>query len=271
MASPTVDPTSPDRTASPSRRSDSGPAAVTDRLEEHRAALTRYCQWKLGSPDAEDAVQETFLRALHAVHQFEGRGPLQAWLYRIATNVCIDVLERRRRGARPMDFGPANESISGTPGALAEITWIDRPYGRTDPSGDPAEVSESREVVARALAAALRYLPPRQRGVVILREVLQWRAREVAELLGTSVASVNSALQRARATLESRALSADAPIWIEEQEREVFRRYVRAFERNDIAALAQLICDEARGPRAVRAVVDEQERRSDFRSLEEAA
>ena len=233
-------------------------------------ALTRYCDWKLGSPDAEDAVQETFIRALHAVDQFEGRGTLQAWLYRIATNVCIDMLERRKRSARPMDFGPTNESITGV-GALAEITWIERPYGRVAPSGDPADVSESREAVERALVAMLRYLPPRQRGVVILREVLHWKAREVAELLGTSIASVNSALQRARATLESRALTADAPIWIDEGEKAVVRRYVRAFERYDVAALAQLVYDDARGLRPVGARIDEPKRRRDFGSLEEAA
>jgi RNA polymerase sigma-70 factor, ECF subfamily len=257
--------------ASPSGPSDPGPMAVTDQLEEHRVALTRYCHWKLGSPDAEDAVQETFVRALHAVRQFEGRGPLQAWLYRIATNVCIDMLERRKRSARPMDFGPPNESITGASGTLAEITWSERPYGRVDASGDPADVSESREAVERALAAALRYLPPRQRGVVILREVLHWNAREVAELLGTSVVSVNSALQRARATLESRALTADAPIWIDEGEREVFRGYVRAFERCDVAALAQLVYDDARDLRPVGARIDGPKRRRDLRSLEEAA
>jgi RNA polymerase sigma-70 factor (ECF subfamily) len=258
MAWPSADPTSRDL------------ATVTDRLEEHRVVLTRYCLSKLGSLDAEDAVQETFLRALRAVHQFEGRGSLRAWLYRIATNVCIDVLERRKRGARPIDFGPATESIGGAYGA-AEVAWIERPRGSMDPSGDPADVSESREEVERALAAVLHYLPPRQRGAVILREVLHWRAQEVAELLGTSAASVNSALQRARATLESRALTADAPTSIDEGEKEVIRRYVDAFERYDVAALAQLVYDDARGIRAVGARTDEPRRRLDLRSLEEAA
>ncbi len=245
--------------------------AVTDQLEEHRVALTRYCHWKLGSADAEDAVQETFVRALHAFHRFEGRGTFQTWLYRIATNVCIDMLERRKRGARPTDFAPTDEPITGASGALAEVTWIERPYGRVDPSGDPADISESREAVERALAAALRYLPPRQRGVLILREVLQWKAREVAELLGTSEASVNSALQRARATLESRALTADAPIWIDEEEREVLRRYIRAFERYDVAALARLVHDDARGLGSAEARRDEPKRPRDFGSLEDAA
>ena len=233
-------------------------------------ALTRYCQRKLGSPDAEDAVQETFVRALHAVHQFEGRGTLHGWLYRIAANVCTDMLERRKRSASPMDFGPTNDAITGASGALGEITWIERQSGRMDPAGDPADVSESREAVERALAATLRYLPSRQRGVVILHEVLHWKAREVAELLGTSVASVNSALQRARATLESKALTADAPIWIDEREKEVFRRYVRAFERYDVTALVQLVHDDARGLRPVGARMEEPKRR-DLGSLEEAA
>ena len=160
MAWPSADPTSRDLTASRSRPSGPAPMAVTDQLEEHRVALTRYCHWKLGSADAEDAVQETFVRALHAFHRFEGRGTLQTWLYRIATNVCIDMLERRKRGARPTDFAPTDGPITGASGALAEVTWIERPYGRVDPSGDPADISESREAVERALAAALRYLPP---------------------------------------------------------------------------------------------------------------
>jgi RNA polymerase sigma-70 factor, ECF subfamily len=256
----------------PVRPSDSGPIAVTDQLEEYRVGLTRYCQSTLRSHEAEDAVQETFVRALHAIHQFEGRGSLQAWLYRIATNVCIDVLERRERAARPMDFGPSNGSISGAPdGALAEVSWIERPHGRVDTSGDPADISESHEKVERALAAALRYLPPRQRGVLILQDVLQWRAREIAELLGTSVASINSALQRARATLGSRMLTADAPIWVNEEEREIFRRYVRAFERYDVAALAQLVYEDARRPRAVGARTEEPKRRRGFGGLRQAA
>src|SRR5262245_41299208 len=174
MARLSADSTGRDLTGLRLRPSESDRIAVTDRLEEHRTALTRYCQSRLGSPDAEDAVQETFVRAILAVQQFEGRGTLQAWLYRIATNVCIDVLERRKRRALPMDFGSTSEVISGGPGALPGIRWIDRPYFLVDPSADPADVSESHETVERALAAALRYLPPRQRSVVILREVLQW-------------------------------------------------------------------------------------------------
>jgi RNA polymerase sigma-70 factor (ECF subfamily) len=236
---------------------------VTDELEEHRAALMAYCQRRLGSLDAEDAVQETFVRALRGFHRFEGRGTLQAWLYRIARNVCVDMLERRKRAAHPMDLGPAHESITGASSALAEVTWIERPAGRVDRSSDPAEISESREAFGRALAAALRYLPPRQRGVLILREVLRWKAFEVAELLETSVASVNSTLQRARATLETKALTADASIRIDEAESELLSRYTRAFERYDVAAVAQLVHDEARGLRPV-------VRRHDLESLDAA-
>src|SRR5262245_55114043 len=186
MAWPSAYRTSRELTAWQSTPSDSGEPAVIERFEEHRSALTRYCRSKLGWHDAEDAVQETYVRALRAVHRFEGRGTLEAWLFRIATNVCIDALERRTRRAHPNYLGPGAAVISGAPGAQAEITWLGRPYGRVAPSGDPADVSESREAVERALAAALRYLPPSQRGVVILREVLNWKAWEVAELLGTS-------------------------------------------------------------------------------------
>ena len=248
-------------------------SAVAEQLEDHRVALTAYCRRWLGPLDAEDAVQETLARALHAFDQFEGRGTLQAWLYRIAKHVCIDMLEGRQRRALPVDLGPAREATTGASRALAEVTWIERRdgRGRADPSDDPAEISESREAVERALAAALRYLPPRQRGVLLLREVLHWKAQEVAALLGTSVASVNSALQRARATLETRGLTADAPIRIDEAEKDVFNRYVRAFERYDVAGLARLVHDEARSERPVATGKEERVRRHDFERLEDAA
>jgi RNA polymerase sigma-70 factor (ECF subfamily) len=229
-------------------RSDRTVIAASHQLEEHRSELTAFCRRMLGSLDAEDAVQETFLRALRGLDRFERRGTLRAWLYRIATNVCYDVLESRKRRAQPMDLGPAAESTADTLSALAAGAWIEpRPGDRAGPTGDPAELTESRETVSHALAAALRYLPPRQRGVLILREVLRWKASEVAELLGTSVASVNSALQRARATLEARALSAHAPISVDERESELLRRYVRALERYDVAALTELVYEDAIG------------------------
>jgi RNA polymerase sigma-70 factor (ECF subfamily) len=248
-------------------------STVTDQLEEHRVALTAYCRRRLGPLDAEDAVQETLVRALHALDQFEGRGALQAWLYRIAKHVCIDMLEGRRRRALPTDLGPTREAIGGAWGALAEFTWIKHPdgHGRVDASSDPAEISESHEAVERALAAALHCLPPKQRGVVLLREVLHWQAQEVADLLGTSVASVNSALQRARATLETRALTADTPIRIGEAERDVFDRYVRAFEAYDVAGLTRLVHDDVRSDTPLATRMEESSSRRDFEGLEDAA
>ena len=211
-------------------------------LEQHRRELTAYCYRMLGSPfEAEDAVQDTLLRAWKSIDRFEGRAALRSWLYRIATNVCLDLLNGRERRARPMDLGPAREPIEANLNTLPEVTWIE-PL----PSGDPAEVVESRETIRLAFVAALQHLPPRQRAVVILCEVLRWKAAEVAELLETSVASVNSALQRARATLEASDLdsSAAAPA-LDRPDRELLARYVEAFERYDMEALTSLIHEDA--------------------------
>ena len=211
-------------------------------LEQHRRELTAYCYRMLGSPfEAEDAVQDTLLRAWKSIDRFEGRAALRSWLYRIATNVCLDLLNGRERRARPMDLGPAREPIEANLNTLPEVTWIE-PL----PSGDPAEVAESRETIRLAFVAALQHLPPRQRAVVILCEVLRWKAAEVAELLETSVASVNSALQRARATLEASDLdsSAAAPA-LDRPDRELLARYVEAFERYDMEALTSLIHEDA--------------------------
>jgi RNA polymerase sigma-70 factor (ECF subfamily) len=211
-------------------------------LEQHRRELTAYCYRMLGSPfEAEDAVQDTLLRAWKSIDRFEGRAALRSWLYRIATNVCLDLLNGRERRARPMDLGPAREPIEANLNTLPEVTWIE-PL----PSGDPAEVAESRETIRLAFVAALQHLPPRQRAVVILCEVLRWKAAEVAELLETSVASVNSALQRARATLEASDLdsSAAAPA-LDGSDRELLARYVEAFERYDMEALTSLIREDA--------------------------
>src|SRR5438105_8611494 len=172
------------------------------RLEEHRSELTGYCYRMLGSPfEAEDAVQETFIRAWRGFDRFEGRAAVRAWLYRIATNVCLDLLSGRERRARPMDLGPASEPLESNLHTLPETTWIQPvPDGFVVPEGDPAEVAVARETIRLGFVAALQHLPPRQRAVLILCEVLRWQAAEVAELLDTTVASVNSALQRARAT-----------------------------------------------------------------------
>ncbi|MEJ7570031.1 MAG: sigma-70 family RNA polymerase sigma factor [Gaiellaceae bacterium] len=215
------------------------------RLDQHRKELTAYCYRMLGSPfEAEDAVQETFIRAWRAYDRFEGRAALRSWLYRIATNVCLDLLDGRKRRALPMDLGPAREPIEANLNALPEITWIEPiPDGRIVPEGDPADVAVARETIRLAFVAALQHLPPRQRAVLILCEVLRWKAAEVAELLETSVAPVNSALQRARATLEATDVSASSTV--DEADAELLARYVEAFERYDMDALTSLIQEDA--------------------------
>jgi RNA polymerase sigma-70 factor (ECF subfamily) len=223
--------------------------APVEQLEQHRAELTAYCYRMLASPfEAEDAVQETFLRAWKSFDRFEGRAALRSWLYRIATNVCLDMLSGRERRARPIDLGPAREPLEANLDTLPEITWIQPiPDTHVAPAeGDPAEVAVSRETIRLALVAALQHLPPRQRAVLILCEVLRWKASEVAELLETSVASVNSALQRARATLEERNLSAaDTSLSVYEADAELLSRYVEAFERYDMDALTSLVQEDA--------------------------
>jgi RNA polymerase sigma-70 factor (ECF subfamily) len=217
-------------------------------LEQHRRELTGYCYRMLGSAfEAEDAVQDTFLRALRGYERFEGRAALRSWLYRIATNVCLDMLNGRQRRARPMDMGPAREPDAANLDTLPESVWLQPiPDGLVVADGDPAEVAEGRETIRLAFVAALQHLPPRQRAVLILSEVLRWKAAEVAELLETSVASVNSALQRARATLETIDLSAaDASRSVGEADAELLARYVEAFERYDMEALTSLIQEDA--------------------------
>jgi RNA polymerase sigma-70 factor, ECF subfamily len=221
--------------------------SIEELLEPHRIELTAYCYRMLGSTEAEDAVQETFIRAWRAIDRFEGRASLRSWLYRIATNVCMDMLNGRQRRARPMDLGPAREPIEANLSTLPEVTWIEPiPDGRVVPEGDPAEIAVARETIRLAFVAALQHLPPRQRAVLILCEVLRWQAAEVAELLDSSVASVNSALQRARATLEKSEVSAGASRpSLDEADAELLTRYVDAFERYDMDALTSLIHEDA--------------------------
>jgi RNA polymerase sigma-70 factor (ECF subfamily) len=217
-------------------------------FEQCRRELIAHCYRMLASPfEAEDAVQETFIRAWRGIDRFEGRAALRSWLYRIATNVCLDMLGSRERRARPMDLGPAREPIAENLNALPEVTWIQPvPDGLVVPEGDPAEVAVARESIRLAFVAALQHLPPRQRAVLLLCEVLRWQASEVAELLETSVASVNSALQRARATLANSDLDAGEPAdALDEGDRELLARYVEAFERYDMEALTSLIQEDA--------------------------
>jgi RNA polymerase sigma-70 factor (ECF subfamily) len=222
-------------------------AALETQLEQHRVELTAYCYRMLGSLEAEDAVQETLVRAWRAYERFEGRSALRSWLYRIATNVCLDMLDARKRRARPMDLGPAREPVAENLNALPEVTWIEPvPDALVVPDGDPAEVAQARESVRLAFVAALQHLPPRQRAVLVLCEVLRWQASEVAELLETSAAAVNSALQRARATLEQTKLEAvDAPTSVADADAELLARYVDAFERYDMDALTELLAEDA--------------------------
>jgi RNA polymerase sigma-70 factor (ECF subfamily) len=219
-------------------------------LDQHRVELTAYCYRMLGSAfEAEDAVQETMVRAWRAYDRFEGRSALRSWLYRIATNVCLDLLNGRQRRARPMDMGPASTmqtAVLGSP--RPEVTWVEPiPDGRVLPDdGDPAALAETRETVRLAFVTALQHLPPKQRAVLILRQVLRWKASEVAELLDTSVASVNSALQRARATLaDSDVTAADAGKSLDEEHRDLLTRYADAFERYDITSLVSLLHEDA--------------------------
>lgn len=223
-------------------------ALPLDDLEQYRAELTGYAYRMLGSAfEAEDAVQESLIRAWKGMDRFEGRSSLRTWLYRITTNVCFDMLEGRKRRARPMDLGPASTADTLLPAPLPEITWIEPVPDSIilSPSVDPAEVAISRESVRLALMTALQHLPARQRAVLILREVLRWKADEVAELLETTVASVNSALQRARATLaQIEPAESDPFLPLDEAQQALLSRYVDAFERYDLDSLVALLHDD---------------------------
>jgi RNA polymerase sigma-70 factor (ECF subfamily) len=221
-------------------------AELERELDGFRSELTGYCYRMLASPfEAEDAVQETLIRAWRNLERFEGRSSLRSWLYRIATNVCLDMLDGRERRARPMDLGPAREPILENLSTLPEVTWIQPiPDGAVmGGAADPADVAVARETLRLAFVAALQHLPPRQRAVLILCEVLRWKASEVAELLETSVASVNSALQRARAALEATPPAAAEAL--DAADRELLARYVAAFEAYDMDALTALIQEDA--------------------------
>ncbi|MGH2753942.1 MAG: sigma-70 family RNA polymerase sigma factor [Actinomycetota bacterium] len=218
-------------------------------LEQHRVELTAYAYRMLGSAfEAEDAVQETFLRAWRSFDGFEGRSALRSWLYRITTNVCLDMLSGSQRRARPMDLGPAQSADSMLGEPLPETAWLQpMPDSSVLPAGgDPAETAELRESIRLAFVAALQHLPPKQRAVLILRDVLRWKAAEVGELLDTSVASVNSALQRARSAITASKVNSSDPVApMDEEQRALLARYVDAFERYDLDSLTSLLHEDA--------------------------
>ncbi|MBX9397126.1 sigma-70 family RNA polymerase sigma factor [Streptomyces sp. TRM72054] len=220
-------------------------------LEKHRVELTGYCYRMLGSSfEAEDAVQDTLVRAWRSFDKFEGRSSVRSWLYRIATNVCLDMLNAGNKRARPMDLSESTPLAQAALSPRPDHTWLEpMPDARVLPStADPAEAAIAKESVRLAFMAALQQLPPKQRAVLILREVLAWKASEVAELLGTSVASVNSALQRARATLAERDdKGADAAVSdaLDEEQQKLLERYVTAFEGYDMTALTALLHEDA--------------------------
>jgi RNA polymerase sigma-70 factor (ECF subfamily) len=203
----------------------------------------------LGSAfEADDAAQETIVRAWKNADSFEGRSAVRSWLYRIATNVCLDMLRGRRRRARPMDMGPSQPADGDLGPQLPENLWVTPiPDDRVlPPDGNPEELALARESIRLAFVTALQHLPARQRAVLILREVLRWQASEVAELLETSVPSVNSALQRARATLESLDLDEAGAATVDGDQEELLRSYVDAFEAYDIKRLVTLLQDDAK-------------------------
>jgi RNA polymerase sigma-70 factor (ECF subfamily) len=234
-------------------------------LETHRAALTGHCYRMLGSAfDAEDAVQDTMVRAWRSLDRFDGRASLRTWLYRIATNVCLDALAARARRARPMEESPAG-SVDDPLETRPRTHWLEPiPDARALPrDADPFECTALRQSTRLAFVAALQHLPPRQRAALLLTEVLGWSAAEVAECLDSSVAAVNSAVQRARATLGSRDVAGSAEP-LSATELTLLERYVDAFHRYDVDGLVTLLREDAtlsmppytlwlRGPEAIRA------------------
>ena len=226
-------------------------ADLEPQLEEFRRELTGYCYRMLGSAfEADDAVQETMIRAWRSADKFEGRASLRSWLYRIATNVCLDMLADRKKRNRPMDLKPPQSADTPLPPPLEESWWIEpiEDVAIVNPDADPVEQAIERESIKLAFMAALQHLPPKQRAVLILREVLRWQASEVATLLDTSVASVNSALQRARETLDNKKVSLDsasASAELDEDAKALLMRYMTAFEQYDMDALTAVLHDDA--------------------------
>ena len=222
-----------------------GAGTLERQLEQHRPELTVFCRRMLGWCDAEDAVQETLVRAWRAFDRFEGRAALRSWLYRIAFNVCLDCSRARQRHTRRIEMTAHDPTRVPTPSHRQRMTASATPTGVGNATlSNPAETAVAREAVGFALATLMR-LPPRQRAVLILRDVLRWKAVEVAELLDTTVASVNSALQRARSTLAARNATDRRPRG-DVAQREVLARYVDAFERYDLELLCSILREDAR-------------------------
>jgi RNA polymerase sigma-70 factor (ECF subfamily) len=221
---------------------------IEQELESHRRALTGYCYRMIGSgAEAEDAVQETMVRAWKAADKLEARGALKAWLFKIANNVCLDMLQSSQRRAIPMEMGPSSNADAPLGAMLADSAYV-RPIADAKvlpESADPAELAADKETLRLAFVAALQHLPAKQRAVLILREVLRWQASEVAELLDTSVASVNSALQRARATIEELHLDTSGPVTVAADQQELLANYVKAFEAWDMKSIVALLKEDA--------------------------
>ena len=238
-----------DHRADPGSRAVDHAPEFAERLEPFRRELTGYCYRMLGSSsEAEDATQDALLKAWRSLDRFEGRSSLRSWLYRIATNTCFDMLGSRQRRARPMDLSSAQHADSYLAPGLSGETWIEpMPDGQALPGGDdPAERAVEQESIRLAFVTALQVLPPRQRAALILCDVLRWQATEVAQLLETSVASVNSALQRARATLaDGEVAVTDVFAPLDAEQRALLDRYVDAFERYDMDALTALVYEDA--------------------------
>jgi RNA polymerase sigma-70 factor, ECF subfamily len=227
---------------------DADDTSVAEELERHRPGLTAHCYRMLGSTiDAEDAMQETFIRAWRGFARFERRSELRSWLYRIATNVCLDLLNGRARRALPMSLGPPSSGDSDLGPPLTEATWVSPiPDGRVIArDADPAETLAARDNIRLAFIAALQHLQPKQRAVLLLRDVLGWHAGEVADALDTTVTAVHSTLRRARRTMAERDTTRNGAA-LGESEWKLVARYVDAFQRFDVDALVALLRDDAK-------------------------
>ena len=223
-------------------------------VELHRRELHAHCYRMLGSVhDADDALQDALLRAWRGLPRFEGRSSTRSWLYKIATNTCLDIIGRRPKRVLPIDYGPASDPHSGPSEPVTESVWIE-PYpderlGLEDGYASPEARFEQREAVELAFIATLQHLPPRQRAVLILREVLGFSAKEVAESIDSTVASVNSALQRARATLDEKLPDQSQQQTLrqldDDEIRRLVDRWVDAWERNDVDAVVAMLTEDA--------------------------